>query len=1039
MRILHLSDLHAPAEVHQDQKRIVQALLADIAEQDRAQRIDLVLFSGDLSDDGSTQALAAARALLLDPLTNALPRRPVLLAPGNHDVERGQLNAVIEAGLQAQLCDSERVAALLADEETFAQARRRLESWDRFRQGWEQDMTAPSQTGRLWCAHELDLDGCSVGIATLDSAWRSSGDGDRGGLIVGEPALRAALEAIDNCELRLVVVHHPLDWLAGFDAASTQTLLEHAGVFVFTGHEHTPDPTTEISTRGAALYSRAGCLYADSAYSNSYTIVDLDPSAQLVRVSVRRWWPGRAEFDVATDLHHGGGLDLPWPRRTNALATLRSSVSEVLAPLAQIAQEQSLIAGELALTSNVSVSDLLVAPRFWPVPNREAIESTVPAERRPKPVDAIQTLAQARVLIVSGEASSGVTSSLLWLIEQHFRLHGTALPAYVRADERFSLGRISQALAGARAHAADGDGVPLVVAVDDADLSDRRAQPRLVRFLEENPDVTLILGCHDEQHSVIAQTLDTRGITFERVFLAPFGRREMRHLITRIAGPNSAEIVQRVLSVIHGQGLARNPLNVAALVAVVTREEDLTELNESGLLQAYVSVLLENPVASDPEGLAMDYRRREHFLSHLAAHLVRANRTRLARLEAEQLVVGYYMRLGWASASAGHLLDSLIRRRVLSQTDVGIGFRYPALLHLFAAKAAIEDEGFAAMLLADVVRYAEVVRHTAGLRRNDDRLLAAVGERTAQVVLAAVPGADVSQFELITDRDGWSQIDDLRQVRALVRTGPPPPTEEQLDQLYEDIAEEPVNRERAEAFPTADAAASGLEQLGPAVQLLASVLKSSELVADVELKAKVLREVVVGWGLATVLMAIHEDETGELRTILAQLFSDEEDEEKRRSAADHFSRVLVVSFMVFDLYAGTGSVHLQGVLKDVLDDDGFVAAAANDLFATMLYAMLEFPRWPERLRQLHERHGTHPMVREVARHWALRRHANGEFKGGVEKALEEVLVEMLMPANTPAAGPARAAQSNEIRDTLRANRRRAQWTQGSREAKALEG
>ncbi len=43
MRILHISDLHAPAEVGQDQQRIAQALLADIAEQDRAQRVDLVV------------------------------------------------------------------------------------------------------------------------------------------------------------------------------------------------------------------------------------------------------------------------------------------------------------------------------------------------------------------------------------------------------------------------------------------------------------------------------------------------------------------------------------------------------------------------------------------------------------------------------------------------------------------------------------------------------------------------------------------------------------------------------------------------------------------------------------------------------------------------------------------------------------------------------------------------------------------------------------------------------------------------------------
>lgn len=195
-----------------------------------------------------------------------------------------------------------------------------------------------------------------------------------------------------------------------------------------------------------------------------------------------------------------------------------------------------------------------------------------------------------------------------------------------------------------------------------------------------------------------------------------------------------------------------------------------------------------------------------------------------------------------------------------------------------------------------------------------------------------------------------------------------------------------------------------------------------------------LREVVLGWGLITVLWAIREDETGELRAVLEQLFADEE---KRSSAADHFSRVLVVNFIVFDLYAGTGSVHLQAVLEKVLDDKEFIAAAANDLFATMLYAMLEFPSWPERLGQLHERHGAHPMVREVARRWALRRHASGDLTATVEKRLEDVLVEMLMPADAPSSGPARAAQATEIRNTLRANRRRAQWTQGEREAQAL--
>lgn len=1030
MRILHISDLHARATVPADQQEIVTALLSDIGHEERSRHIDLVLFTGDLTQDGSQEAFASARGLLLDPLAQELPGRTILLTPGNHDVSRTSINAVIESGLQQQLVDDEAVQALLDDAPTLTQACARLDNWQAFAREWH-DEHAQHALDVLTETYVTTINGFSVGVVLLNSAWRASGgEQDRGRLLVSEQGARRALDAIDSNELRLVVMHHPLSWLAEFDAVPCRTLLESHGVFVFSGHEHSPDPASEMTTRGAALYSRAGCLYAGTRFSNSYTILDLDPSTRDITVSVRRWWPKRKEFDQATDLHREGKLNLPWPTRANALATSGASIGKVLGPLAQIAQEQSLIAGDLALTSSATVSDLLISPTFWPVPNKEAIDATVPKERRPKPINALDALQHARVLIVSGEHSSGVTSSLLWVLEQHFRLRGTALPAYAQADERLSLGRLNHALSNAQGSHVEGQPTPRILAIDDVKLSDRRAKARLLRFLDDNPHVTVIIGCHEDEHAVTTQILEARQIAYETVFLAPFGRREMRELIMRIAGPDSSELVQRVLNVIHGQGLARNPLNVAALIAVVTREEDLTELNESGLLQSYVTILLENPVAVDPEGLAMDYRRREHFLAHFAAKLVEQNRSRLQRLNAEQLVLEYYDGLGWQSASAGQLLDSLIRRRVLSENDDGVGFRYPALLHLFAAKAAIENTDFARMTLEDPIRYADIIRHTAGLKRSDANLLRSVCSRAVELIRSAAPGLDVEQFELITDRDGWSQIDDLNQVRRLVRPPGPPPSEEELDEIWDEMPEMPPT-EQPEAFPEVRGE-EGLERLAPPIELLASVLKSSELVADIDLKTEVLREVIVGWSRLSILLAVREDETRDLQDILARLFRDEQDDDKRKRAVEHFSRVLVVTVMTFALYAGVGSQHLQAVMDKVFEDEQLLSETANDLFATMLYAMLDLPKWPARLGTLHARHGKHPMVKEVARRWALRRYVEGELEARTQEELEGVLIEMLMPEGVPRSGPARISHTNEIRERLLHARRKKKWVERER-------
>jgi hypothetical protein len=195
----------------------------------------------------------------------------------------------------------------------------------------------------------------------------------------------------------------------------------------------------------------------------------------------------------------------------------------------------------------------------------------------------------------------------------------------------------------------------------------------------------------------------------------------------------------------------------------------------------------------------------------------------------------------------------------------------------------------------------------------------------------------------------------------------------------------------------------------------------------VALKKATLREVIEDWSLITILVAVREDGTGDLRKVLEAWFSDETDGKKRDRAIQHISRVLVLTISTFVLYANAGSRHLGVVLKDLLDDDDFMSETGHALFATMLCAMLDLPEWPDRLEDLHKRYPNHPMVGEVARRWAIHRYNQGNLDSGVENRLERALVEMLMPVDVPGSGPARVQRGNEIRERLRSTRRREQW------------
>ncbi len=80
----------------------------------------------------------------------------------------------------------------------------------------------------------------------------------------------------------------------------------------------------------------------------------------------------------------------------------------------------------------------------------------------------------------------------------------------------------------------------------------------------------------------------------ERVFLRPLRRRDLRALAARVYGAESSELVRKVLAVLDSHRLPRNALNMAALVAVAAREPNLSEVNQTGLFDADVSLLLDS-------------------------------------------------------------------------------------------------------------------------------------------------------------------------------------------------------------------------------------------------------------------------------------------------------------------------------------------------------------------------------------------------------------------------------------------------------------
>ena len=970
VRVLHVSDLHVSAGEDFGQRQVIGAFLDDLKTQAKERPFDLVVFSGDLANHGQADEFRLGHDLFVTPTLDAvgLALDRFIIVPGNHDVDRKEINQFEDLGLAHLLTDEGAVNALLADQDKLDSALRRLRPWEAYRDA----LPRAAKAGSLAHVYRFEIDSVDVGVAGLNSAWRCAGDSDHRSLLIGENQIVSGLDAIRECAVKVVVAHHPLDWYAPFDESVVRRELEKAATLFLSGHEHAAEPSFEARRRGATIYSRGGCLYEDSDYANAYSIIDYDLETGEVDINLRSWWSGRGVFDVATNLAKDGRFSFP-PLEVGKSLT-HPPFNEVRQALAQTAQFSGVGVHDRLDPSTGLLEDVLVAPRFLPLPYKDAIAAKrVDDDLRVGSVDPWSEEGDVQDgLIVSGEPGSGITASLLWLLDDSYKADPTLLPVAITYDPKFSERGIERELVRA-AKLAGWTGAkdslpPLQIAVDDVTTSGRGLSV-LVDFFKRNRQHRFVVGCYQHDQAEVASVLDTAGLRATNLFLGPFGRGQLRKLIEKIAGP-STDLIGPIYQVVYAQDLPRTPFLLSTLVVVVaeTNPSDLVSVNASALLQKYVDLLLGRDETGDDEALAMDYRRREYLLGSFAAMLVDRGVASIPRLDAEKYLVGWFENRGWGSAfSPGRILESLIHRRVLAQDPSGlVGFRQPALQHLFAAKWMLEDEVFRKKMLADPAGNSEPISHAAALSRNNKEFIAASEGHLKTTLQECEELISSARLDAVTSDDGWERLaPNPRQLERQLSSDPPP----KINESDRDQRLDAWDEQRDAQTSAAEPAPSDEDKLFRAVDLATSVLRSSELVDDVALKVEAMRLIISGWGAVAGLAA-----TAELEEPLAAFVDANGDE-----LADHAEamgdltrvvRLMMLVGVLMEVEEQLGTLHLTGVVDELLLDEELMSESASALLLTLLQFNSKGSRAHQQLRALWEAQGTNPMVGRLVLIWA---------------------------------------------------------------------
>lgn len=308
INILHLSDLHYDPTKAGDVEIILEALWKDLKKEPR---IDCIVFSGDLVKAGDNRdAFKAAHEIFIQPLLEktGLPPDRFFIAPGNHDIQRDSVDEYLEEGFRQKFKSREEVNAFLDKEmETGFPHIERLDHFNQFKAQFGGD--AVKSSNKLFSTFIVEIEPLKVGIACLNTCWRATGRGegaDQGTLLIGGRQIDAAAKDLNQCQLKLAVYHHPLDWLAEIDQLNSERKIARKFDFVFCGHLHKSNMKNVQNFGDKSVLVQGGTLNKGRDFLNSYAVVTVDPVRQDGVVNLRSYFDDREVFDKAVNVVENG-------------------------------------------------------------------------------------------------------------------------------------------------------------------------------------------------------------------------------------------------------------------------------------------------------------------------------------------------------------------------------------------------------------------------------------------------------------------------------------------------------------------------------------------------------------------------------------------------------------------------------------------------------------------------------------------------------------------------------------------------------------
>lgn len=758
MRIIHLSDIHLSKDNITDFKAYyLDALKKDLIKLNEEQSIKLIIITGDLIDKGGASFDRPAEAYLLfeeefiNPISKIvpIPKDKFLFLPGNHDIERTEIDDIYEAGLTATISTIQAAnKIILSSQNHFTDANKRIQKFKDFEKAYHLN-TADYYYTNYQSYYIFEKEGFKVGFLLINDSWRCSSSLTKESHFIGVNQLFDAkvFFAEKQTDINIVLLHHPITAFNEEEQTETKNIIQNFDFeLVLYGHTHSTKLSQDFGTNGNAIYLNVKSAFNNprekvSEFQPGYNVLDIELPTLQIRCEFRRYIHDRFEFDKDTHASKGGiwnGKMVPRDdkREYHELYELtHKTVSSHLEDFNEL-----LVIHKTNSVAPKSIEDLFVLPKITANP------SEVAAESKDRRYDISEILSNDRHVLLFGGKESGKTTLLNRISIEVAKQFGKfkRIPIYVdfKTLAKTDVLSIVRKYLNERSNkieqlAINGQLLLLIDNYDETELLETSVK-RLESFLTKYRDNKCILtSTRDYNEMVEIDNSLFKRQNFFCLFLGPVGLKEFKELAFIWFQNNDDDWfhlnLDNLIKVFKILKIPRSFFSVSLFLWIIEKQQNFKPVNKNYLLNKFLQFILEGLIEEESKAGSFNFERKKEVLAEVALNMLNeGNQLENYALSKESIIgiINNYFKKNQRGEDPFNAFNYFFEKGIFKkysgeEDEERISFRFESFFQFFLSLNIDYNPAFKTRVLSkdEILSFIEELDYYSGRNQSDKSLL----------------------------------------------------------------------------------------------------------------------------------------------------------------------------------------------------------------------------------------------------------------------------------------------------------------------------